>query len=69
VFPDGEAGAQNEFEAEVEYGKVGAAFGAGWEKLGDPDNVPSAIARCIKEVRGGRSAVLRARVTRCSLRT
>jgi acetolactate synthase I/II/III large subunit len=68
VFPDGEARAQNEFEAElapdVEYGKVGEAFGAYWEKASDPADVPGAIARCVAAVRGGRSAVLHARVTR-----
>ena len=68
VFPDGEANAAKEFEAElaakVEYGKVAEAFGAYAEKLRDPADVPGALARCAKEVRGGRSALLHARVTR-----
>jgi acetolactate synthase-1/2/3 large subunit len=68
VFPSGEAKAQNEFEAElapdVEFGKVGEAFGAYWEKVSDPAEVPAALARCVKEVRGGRAAILHARVTR-----
>jgi acetolactate synthase-1/2/3 large subunit len=67
VFPDGEANAANEFEAElapkVEYAKIGEAFGAYAEKLSDPAEVPAAMARCAKEVRGGRSALLHARVT------
>ncbi len=68
VFPDGQAKSANAFEAElmpdVEFGKIGEAFGAYWEKVGDPAEVPAAIARCAKEVRGGRSAILHARVTR-----
>jgi acetolactate synthase I/II/III large subunit len=68
VFPEGEANAANEFEAElapkVEFTKIGEAFGAYAEKVSDPAEVPAAIARCAKEVRGGRSALLHARVTR-----
>ncbi len=68
VFPDGEAHAADEFEAElaskVEFTKIGEAFGAYAEKVSDPADVPAAIARCAKEVRGGRSALLHARVTR-----
>ncbi len=68
VYPDGEAQAANEFEAElapnVEFTKIGEAFGAYVEKVGDPADVPAAMARCAKEVRGGRSALLHARVTR-----
>jgi acetolactate synthase-1/2/3 large subunit len=68
VYPDGDANAANEFEAElapkVEFGKVAEAFGAHAEKLSDPAEVPAAIARCVKEVRGGRTALLHAEVTR-----
>ena len=49
VFPDGEANAANEFEAEltkVEFTKVAEAFGAYVEKVSDPADVPAAIARC-----------------------
>ena len=57
-----------EFEAElapkVEFGKIAQAFGAYAEKVSDPADVPAAIARCAKEVRGGRAALLHARVTR-----
>ncbi len=67
VFPDGDAHTANEFEAElapkVEFTKIGEAFGAYTEKLSDPADVPAAIARCAKEVRGGRSALLHVRVT------
>jgi acetolactate synthase-1/2/3 large subunit len=68
VFPAGEAKAQNSFEAElmpnVEFGKIGEAFGAYAEKVSDPADVPAAIARCAKQVRGGRAAILHACVTR-----
>ena len=68
VFPEGEANSINEFESElapkVAFGKVAEAFGAYAEQIGDPADVPAAIARCAKEVRGGRSALLHARVTR-----
>src|SRR5262245_21802649 len=67
VFPDGEAKSANEFQAglmpDVEFGKIGEAFGAYWEKVGDPAEVPAAIGRCVKEVRGGRAAILHAQVT------
>ena len=49
----------NEFQAglmpDVEFGKIGEAFGAYAEKLSEPAEVPAALARCVKEVRGGRS--------------
>jgi acetolactate synthase-1/2/3 large subunit len=68
VYPEGDASVTNEFEAElapkVEFGKVAEAFGANAEKLSDPAEVPAAIARCAKEVRGGRAALLHVKVTR-----
>ena len=68
VYPDGDASIANEFEAElapkVEFGKVAEAFGAYAEKVGDLADVPAAIARCAKEVRGGRAALLHVKVTR-----
>jgi acetolactate synthase I/II/III large subunit len=68
VFPGGEAKTANEFEAElapnVEFAKVGEAFGAHTEKVTDPADVPAALARCVKKVRGGRAALLHVRVTR-----
>jgi acetolactate synthase-1/2/3 large subunit len=67
VYPEGEAKAANEFEAElapkVHFGKVAEAFGAYAEELSDPADAPAALARCVKEVRGGRAALLHARVT------
>jgi acetolactate synthase I/II/III large subunit len=68
VFPDGDASAANEFEAElaskVDFTKVAEAFGAYAETLSDPADVPGAIARCAKKARGGRTALLHVRVTR-----
>jgi acetolactate synthase-1/2/3 large subunit len=68
VFPKGEANAANEFEAElapkVAFTKIAEAFGAYAEMVSDPADVPAAIARCAKEVRGGRAALLHVRVTR-----
>jgi acetolactate synthase-1/2/3 large subunit len=65
--PRRRAKSANEFQAGlmpgVEFGKIGEAFGAYAEKLDDPADVPAALARCVKEVRGGRSAILHARVT------
>jgi acetolactate synthase-1/2/3 large subunit len=68
VYPDGDAKAEGEFAAElvmdVDFSKVGEAFGAYGEKLTDPAEVPAALDRCLKEVRGGRAAVLHVCVTR-----
>ena len=68
VFPDGKAKETKEFEAElspdVDFAKVGEAFGAYGEKVRDPAEVPAALKRCVDAVRGGRAALLHARVTR-----
>ena len=68
VYPHGEAKAMNAFESEladgVDFARVGEAFGAHGERVSDPADVPAALARCVKEVRGGRSAILHAHVTR-----
>ncbi len=68
VFPKGEAHALNSFEAElapdVHFAKIGEAFGAHSEEISDPAEVPAALARCVKEARGGRSALLHVHVTK-----
>jgi acetolactate synthase I/II/III large subunit len=68
VYPEGEAKQAGEFEAKlapkVEFIKVGEAFGAYGEEISDPADVPAAIARCVKEVKSGRSALLHVRVTK-----
>jgi acetolactate synthase I/II/III large subunit len=68
VFPEGQAKETSQFEAnlapKVTFTKVAEAFGAYGEEVTDPAEVPAAIARCLKEVRGGRAALLHARVTK-----
>ena len=68
VFPEGEAKSAGLFQADLmpdaEFSKIGEAFGAYGEKVTDPDEVPAAIARAVKEVRGGRAAILHVRVTK-----
>jgi acetolactate synthase-1/2/3 large subunit len=68
VFPEGQAKETSSFEAnlapKVTFTKVAEAFGAYGEEVSDPADVPAAIARCLKEVRAGRSALLHARVTK-----
>jgi acetolactate synthase-1/2/3 large subunit len=68
VFPEGQAKAADQFQAGLlktaDFAKVGEAFGAYGEKVSDPAQVPAAIERCLKEVRGGRTAILHACVTR-----
>jgi len=67
VYPDGEAAATNEYEAllapDMNFAKVAEAAGAYGERVEDPEGVPAAIGRCLAAVRGGRAAVLHARVT------
>ena len=68
VYPEGEAkGTANSSRSsrrKVRFTKVAEAFGAYGEEVSDPADVPAAIARCLKEVRGGRAALLHARVTK-----
>jgi acetolactate synthase-1/2/3 large subunit len=68
VFPEGEARATDEFEArlvpDMNFAKVAEAAGAYGELLTDPAAMEGAVARCLAEMRSGRSALLHARVTR-----
>ena len=68
VFPEGEAKSVGSFQASLmpnaEFSKIAEAFGAYGEKVTNPDDVPAALARAIKEVRGGRAALLHVRVTK-----
>ena len=68
VFPEGEAKEHNLFQADLmpdaDFSKIGEAFGAYGEKVTNPDDVPAALERCVKEVRGGRTAILHVRVTK-----
>jgi acetolactate synthase-1/2/3 large subunit len=68
VFPKGEAQSVEAFQAnlvpDADFAKVGEAFGAYGERVTNPEDVPAALARCVKEVRNGRAAILHARVTK-----
>jgi acetolactate synthase-1/2/3 large subunit len=68
VFPEGQAKETSSFESnlapKVTFTKVAEAFGAYGEEVSNPADVTAAIARCLKEVRAGRSALLHARVTK-----
>jgi acetolactate synthase I/II/III large subunit len=66
VYPEGEAKATNEFNAllapEIDFTKICEAAGGYGEKVTEPDAVPDAIRRCLKEVQGGRSALMHVRI-------
>jgi acetolactate synthase-1/2/3 large subunit len=66
VYPEGEAKATNEFNAllapDIEFTKICEAAGGYGERVDDPEAVPAAIQRCLKETRSGRSALLHARI-------
>lgn len=68
VYPEGEARDEGEFGAtlapDMDFSKVAEAAGAHGELVSDPDAVEAAVARCVAAVKGGRSAVLHARVTK-----
>jgi len=67
MYPEGEAKAGAQYQAllapEMNFAKVAEAAGGYGELVSDPGDVAAAIQRCLIEVRGGRSAVLHARVT------
>jgi len=66
MYPEGEAKAIGEFHARlapgIDFARVCEAAGGYGEMLTDPDAVPDAIQRCLAQVRGGRPAVLHARI-------
>jgi len=68
VYPHGDAKAQDEFQSQLaagtDFAKMAEGFGAYGERLTDPAAVPAALARCLEAVRGGRSALLHASVTK-----
>ncbi len=68
VYPEGEAKASADYGAllapDMDFAKVAEAAGGHGELVSDPDAVEGAVARCLAAVRGGRSAVLHARVTK-----
>ncbi len=68
VYPEGEAKAKGLYQADLptdmDFSKIVEAAGGYGEKVMDPAKVPGAIARCLAEVHGGRSALLHVRVTK-----
>lgn len=68
VYPGGEARASGLYQADLPAGmdfpKIAEAAGGYGERLADPAGTPAAIARCMAEVRNGRSALLHILVTK-----
>lgn len=68
VYPEGQAKANGLYQADLptgmDFSKIAEAAGGYGERLVDPAEVPAAIARCLAEVRSGRSALLHACVTK-----
>lgn len=66
MYPDGEAHQQNEYASllapDMNFAQLAESAGAHGELLEDPADTEAAIARCLAAVRGGRSAVLHARI-------
>jgi acetolactate synthase-1/2/3 large subunit len=67
VYPDGAAAQANEFQARLQgeqrhFEQVGQAFGAYGECLRDPQQAQAAIARCLRALDEGRSAVLNVQI-------
>ncbi|MFI4998739.1 MAG: thiamine pyrophosphate-requiring protein [Reyranellales bacterium] len=68
VYPDGEANAGGDYGAtlspDMNFAMVAQAAGAHGELVSNPDAVEGAVARCLAAVRGGKAAVLHAKVTK-----
>jgi acetolactate synthase-1/2/3 large subunit len=68
VYPQGtakEIGAyQSIHSPQMDFSKIAEAAGAYGEKLTRPEDVKSAITRCLEQVRAGRSALLHVHVTK-----
>ena len=67
MYPEGVAKQTEQFAAtlapDMDFAKVAQAAGAYGEVLTEPEQAQAAIARCVEQVKGGRSAVLHTRVT------
>lgn len=66
MYPDGTAKSMEEFGArlapDMDFAGICKAAGGYGETLTDPADTPAAIQRCLAAVRGGRSAVLHAKI-------
>ncbi len=72
VYPKGSAAATNSFQSQLRSGRqgeqrrfsdIGRAFGAHGEFVSEPDELDSAIDRCLAAVDGGIAAVLHVQIT------
>jgi acetolactate synthase-1/2/3 large subunit len=68
VYPEGQAKSKGLYQADLardmDFAKTVEAAGGYGEKLVDPAVTTAAIARCLAQVRAGRTALLHARVTK-----
>ena len=67
IYPDGSAAQSNEFQSRLQgqhrhFEQVAEAFGAFGEYLSDPSETHAAIARCLRAVDSGQSAVLNVQI-------
>ncbi len=66
MYPDGAAQASGEYQArlapEIDFTKMCEAAGGHGELVLDPEALPAAVERCIAAVKGGRAALLHARI-------
>lgn len=67
MYPQGEAAQANEFQARLQgssrrFEKVAEAFGAHGEYVDDPAQIDAAIARCLRAVDAGQSAVMNVQI-------
>ena len=68
VYPQGQAKSRGLYQADLpsgmDFSKIAEAAGGYGEKLVDPTETAAAIARCLAQIRAGRSALLHACVTK-----
>ena len=66
MHPEGDAKRSGAFQSQLAQGmsfaKIAEAAGAHGETVREPSDVPAAIARCLEQVRAGRSALLHAHI-------
>jgi len=66
MYPGGHAFHSGEYASllprDMDFAAVGEAAGAHGERVSDPKDIDAAVARCIRALDEGRSAVLHARI-------
>jgi acetolactate synthase-1/2/3 large subunit len=67
MYPQGEAKSTNQFASDLGYDTdfagIAEAAGAHGERLFDPADVETSIARCLEALDAGQSALLHVRIT------